>query len=158
MQSITLKRSETELETEIQAVRRRRYRQLVSRSNGRRVEARDEVTLTSRHNAQDEKHAKRDVEYDDDHRHWSASSQPYAPADILFRYLRDGWFLGDKAIVQAVRCFSHRCVEVYYFRLTFGREYVMMPVIANPAVLRLVRERELVTIRLYADREISDLL
>lgn len=156
MQSITVKRSETELLTEAQAARWQLYPRSVSRVNGKRIETSD-YPLTSRCAPEDEKHANRDVEYDDDHRHWSPTSQSYAPADILFQYLRDGWLLEDKVLVQVIQCFSRRCVEVYYFRLTHDGEPVLMPIIANPVILRFIMERGLVTIRVSTDHEISDL-
>ena len=112
MQSITVKRSETELGTEAQAAGRAAIWQPVSRVNSQRIETSDD-RVTPRCAPEDAKHANRDVEVDDDHRHWSPNSQPYAPADILFQYLRDGWLLGDKVMVQVVQCFSRRCVEVY---------------------------------------------
>lgn len=157
MQSITVKRSDTELLTEAQAARWQLYPQPVSRVNSQRIETSDDP-LTSRCAPEDAKHANRDVEYDDDHRHWSPNSQPYAPADILFQYLRDGWLLGDRIIIQVAQCFSRRCVEVYYFRLTSGSERILMPIIANPVILRLVMERGLAAIRVYPNCEISDLL
>ena len=157
MQSITVTRSETELGTEEQAARWQLHQQPVSRVNSQRLEASD-YPVTSRCAPEDAKHANRDVEYDDDHRHWSPTSQPYAPADILFQYLRDGWLLGDKVLVQVVQCFSQRCVEVYYFRLTHDGEPVLMPIIANPVILRLVVERGLAAIRVHPDGEIADLL
>ncbi len=156
MQSITVKRSEIELRTAELTSRWQRYRQPVSRDNSLQIEDGDDP-VPSWCAPQDEKQANRGVEYEDDHRHWSPHSQPYASADMVIQYLRDGWLLGDKVMVQAVRCFSRRSVELYYFRLTSGREQILMPVIANPVVLRLIMERKLVTIRLYTDCETSDL-
>ena len=157
MQTITVKRSETELGTETEAAIWQLYQQPVPRVNGRQVEASD-YPVTPRRAPEDEKHANRDVEYDEDHRHWSPHSQSYAPADILFQHLRDGWLLGDKVLVQVIQCFSRRCIEVYYFRLTSGSEPLWMPIIANPVILRLVKERGLAAIRVYPDCEISGLL
>ena len=157
MQSIMVKRSETELRTEAQVARWHLYQQPVSRVNGRRVEASD-YSVTSRSAPEDEKQPKSEVEHDEDHRHWSPNSQSYAPADILFQYLRDGWLLGDKVLVQVFQCFSWRCVEVYYFRLTHDSAPVLMPIIANPVILRFVMERGLTVVRVIPDCEISDLL
>lgn len=147
--------SKAELTTEAQTARWRSHQQSVARVNSRPVEVGDYLVPSLP--PADARRTQIDVEYDEDNRHWSAGSQAYAPADVLFQYLRDGWLLGDKVMVQVVRCFSRRCVEVYYFRLRSGHERVLMPVLANPVVLRLVMERKLVTIRLYTDREISDL-
>ncbi len=151
MQSLTVTRSETELATEAQAARRQLHEQSVARVNGRQVEVDD--SLVPSLPLTDAKRTQIDVEYDDDNRHWSATSQAYAPADVLFQYLRDGWLLGDQVMVQVVRCFSRRCVEVYYFRLTSSRERVLMPVIANPVTSRLIMERGLRAIRVFTDCE-----
>jgi len=157
MQSTIVKRAETELRTAVQATGWQLFQQPVSRVNSQRIETSD-YPATSRCAPEDEKHVNRDVECDDDHRHWSPTSQSYAPADILFQHLRAGWLLGDKALVQVGQCFSRRCVEVYYFRLTSGSERIVMPIIANPVILRLTLERELAVIRVYPDYEFSDLL
>lgn len=153
MQSLMVTRSETELATDAQAARWQLHQQSVARVNGRRTEVGNYlVPSVPPTNA---KRTQIDVEYDDDNRHWSATSEPYAPADVLLQYLRDGWLLGDKVMVRVVRCFSLRCVEVYYFRLTSDNEYVLMPVIANPVISRLVIERGLRAIRIDTDHEIE---
>ena len=89
-----------------------------------------------------------EVDADDDDRHWAPTSETYAPAHILFQYIRDGWVLQDNVYVQMSRCFSGRCVEIYSFRLTHGHKSVLMPIIANPAIRRLVIERELTVVRM----------
>lgn len=156
MQNIMVKRSETELGTEAQTARRQLYQQPVSRANGRRVEVSD-CPLASWSAPLDKNRAKSEVECDNDHRHWSPNSQSYAPADVLFQYLRDGWLLGDRVLIQVFTCFSRRRVEVYSFKLILDSEPVLMPIIANPVILRFVMERGLTVIRVIPDREISDL-
>lgn len=157
MQSIMGKRSQTELRAEAQAARRHLYQQPVSRVDVRRVEVSD-YPVTSWSAPEDEKHAKSEVEHDEDHHHWSPNSQSYAPPDLLFQYLRDGWLLGDRVLVQVFQCFSWRCIEVYSFKLTLDGEPVLMPIIANPVILRFVMERGLTVVRVIPDCEISDLL
>jgi hypothetical protein len=154
MQSITVKGPETQLLTQAQAARSQFYQPSVPRASSQRIEASDYPAM-SQCAPEAEKHANREVELDNDHRHWSSTSQPYAPADILLQYLRDGWLLGDKVLVQVVQCFSWRCVEVYHFRLMSGREHILMPIIANPVILRFVMERGLAAIRIYTDYEVA---
>lgn len=77
-------------------------------------------------------------------RHWSSGSQRYAPADILLQYLRGGWMVDDAVPVETFYCGGARYVKVYYFRLVYEDEDLWMPVIENPVVLRLIRERNLI--------------
>ncbi len=83
------------------------------------------------------------------YRHWSPTSQTYASADILLQYLSVGWALDNCVVVEAFGCSGARSVKVYSFRLMHEEKDLWMPVIENPVVLRLIREREL-TLRLAA--------
>ncbi len=80
---------------------------------------------------------------DDDYRHWSPASQPYATADVLLQYLRREWECANEVTVKTSRCVSSRCVEVYIFTISKGHERLCVPVISNPVILHLVRERGL---------------
>lgn len=96
------------------------------------------------------------VEYigdESDYRHWSRESQTYAPADVLMRYLRSGWELDKLAAVESFWHAGVRRVEVYYFTLLNGEERVEMPVLANPAVFRLIEESQLTVIRVNSTQE-----
>ncbi len=87
------------------------------------------------------------IESDDDYRHWSAKSQPFAPADVLLQYLQDGWKINNRVVVEVFPCLSRQCVELYCFMLLRDKEYVTIPVVANPVILRLTREFSLTLIR-----------
>ena len=95
-----------------------------------------------------EPNASREVDADYDDRHWALTSETYAPAHILLQYIRDGWVLQDNVYVQLSHCFSGRCVEIFSFRLDHGCESILMPIIANPAVLRTIIERGLIVVRM----------
>lgn len=82
----------------------------------------------------------------EDYRHWSPRSQLYASTDALLQYLRNGWELKDRVLVEMCRCESWRYVELYYFVLSLNDERITMPVIANPVVVRLVQERGLAVV------------
>ena len=85
----------------------------------------------------------RELEIDNDDRHWSPASQPYATADVLLQYLRCEWECANEVTVKTSRCVSSRCVEVYIFTISRGHERLCVPVVSNPVILRLVRERGL---------------
>ncbi len=85
-----------------------------------------------------------------DYRHWSPTSQPYAPAHVLIQYLRYGWKADSTVFIKSFRCLGSRSVAVYYFLLTRDAEQVWMPVLANPAVRRLMQESGLILVRLSA--------
>ncbi|MEZ4666521.1 MAG: hypothetical protein R3E39_01155 [Anaerolineae bacterium] len=95
------------------------------------------------------------IESDDSYRHWSPQSQRFAPADILLQYLQDGWNINNRIVAEVFHCPSRQCAELYYFMLLHNSEYITIPVIANPLVLRLVREFGLTVIRVYDDCEDS---
>lgn len=90
-----------------------------------------------------------DPDHDEDYRHWSPLSQPYAPADVLLQYLRGGWQIQGRVLVEVSRCTSRRCTELYYFILTRDDERLTMPVLANPVVLRLAQELGLILVRVH---------
>ena len=86
-----------------------------------------------------------------DYRHWSPTSQPYAPAHVLLQYLRYGWKADNTVFIKSFCCLGSRSVAVYYFLLTWDAEQVWMPVLANPVVRRLIQESGLTLVRLSAD-------
>jgi len=85
-------------------------------------------------------------------RHWSPDSQTYAPADVLMRYLTDGWELQSLAAVESFYYAGYRRVDIFYFTLKNGSEVIEMPVLANPVTHRLVEERKLTVLRVNALR------
>ncbi len=86
------------------------------------------------------------------HRHWSPTSQTYAPADVLMSHLQTGWRLDGLAGVESFWHAGVRRVDVYYFTLVRGDERLEMPVLANPTVFRLIEENQLNVIRVNASR------
>ncbi len=81
-------------------------------------------------------------------RHWSPESELYAPADVLFQYLRLGWKLNQLVAVEVVYYGGYRRSVIYYFTLENGDKGIEMPVIATPPAMRLIEEQGLIT--LYA--------
>ena len=77
-----------------------------------------------------------------EHRHWSPDSQVYAPGDVLMHLIRDGWQVYGKVFVQTYCCVSRRHTQVYHFVLIHNDEHLDLHVVANPAVRRLVQERQ----------------
>lgn len=77
-----------------------------------------------------------------EHRHWSPESQVYAPGDALAHLISDGWQVYGKVIVQTYACLSRSCTQVYHFVLVRNDEHLDLRVVANPAVRRLVQERQ----------------
>ena len=131
----------------VPCARRQPYRPSALKSTKQLFQTRDSAP-DGRSFSTEGPNASGEVDADEDDRHWAPASETYAPAHILFQYIRNGWVLEYYVHVQVSRCFSSRCVEVYSFRLTQGRESVLMPIIANPAILRLVIERELTVVRM----------
>lgn len=88
-----------------------------------------------------------DIHLDDDYRHWSPESEPYAPADVLLQYLRNGWVLEDAVEVKSHECRSCRYVDIYCFTLHRAQHKpLQIPVLANPIVRKLVQQYKLKTI------------
>jgi hypothetical protein len=85
--------------------------------------------------------------------YWSPKSQSYAPADILLRYLDYGWELDHLAAVESYWHHGVRRTDIYYFTLNFGDSRIEMPVLANPTVLKLIRDRHLTVIRVNGGLE-----
>jgi len=84
---------------------------------------------------------------DDDARHWSPTSQWYAPADILLQYLRNGWWLDKEVEICIHRCGSCRHVEMYHFTLHHAEKQTLrVPVLANPVVRKMVHQYRLTTL------------
>ena len=82
-------------------------------------------------------------ENDEFYQHWSPVSQSYAPVEILLRHLSLGWTLDGTVAFDKFYYGSGRRTRIYYFRLLFLEESVWIPVLENPVVLRLIRERGL---------------
>ena len=89
---------------------------------------------------------------EDRHRHWSSESQAYAPVDVLLYYLRDGWSLDNLAGVETFYYAGYRRVDVYYLTLRRHTESLEMPVLANPALTRLIEANKINVMRVNSVR------
>lgn len=79
----------------------------------------------------------------DTRRHWSPTSQEYAPADVLIRFLTTGWKISPVVGLEQHRHAGVRKVDVYHFELTKDDKQQILPVQSNPVVRRLLHERGL---------------
>ena len=79
-------------------------------------------------------------------RHWSPESELYAPADVLFQYLWQGWRLKNLVAVEVVYYGGYRRSVIHYFTIEKGNRFIEIPIVATPPVLRLVEELELTTV------------
>lgn len=79
----------------------------------------------------------------DTRRHWSPTSQEYAPADVLLRFLTSGWKISPVVGLEQHRHAGVRKVDVYHFELTKDDKQQILPVQSNPVVRRLLHERDL---------------
>jgi len=75
-------------------------------------------------------------------RHWSASCQTYASADVLVEHLADGWDIRSVIVQEVSWRGGGRHITVYHFELTSGNQKLAMPVLDNPIVRRLVGQRQ----------------
>jgi hypothetical protein len=87
----------------------------------------------------------------DNRRHWSPSSQAYAPADVLMAYLADGWSLSPVVGLEEHWHAGVRRVDVYHFELHKEGQSQVLPVQSNPVVRRLMRLRQLRVVLLKSD-------
>jgi hypothetical protein len=79
----------------------------------------------------------------DTRRHWSPSSQTYAPADVLLHYLADGWIISPIVGLEEHWHAGVRRVDVYHFELVKDDQTQILPVQSNPVVRRLMHDRQL---------------
>ncbi len=86
-------------------------------------------------------------------RHWSPTSQAYAPADVLLDRLNSGWMLDTEATVETFYYAGYRRVDVFCFTLRRGTESIEMPVLSNPAVDRLLAENDLTVIEIKSSAQ-----
>lgn len=88
----------------------------------------------------------------DTRRHWSPSSQEYAPADVLVRFLSTGWKVSPVVGLEEHYHAGVRRVDVYHFELVKGDKQQILPVQSNPVVRRLIAERGLRVVLLKQDK------
>jgi hypothetical protein len=93
----------------------------------------------------------------DTRRHWSSTSQPYAPADVLLRYLAEGWEISPIVGLEEHWHAGVRRVDVYHFELTKDGQEQILPVQSNPIVRRLLNQYQLKVVLLKRDDvQVSD--
>ena len=87
----------------------------------------------------------------DTRRHWSPTSQQYAPVDVLMRYLTEGWVISPVVGLEEHWHAGVRRVEVYHFELTKDDKVQVLPVTSNPVVRRLIQQHQLKIVLLKRD-------
>jgi hypothetical protein len=87
----------------------------------------------------------------DTRRHWSPSSQQYAPADVLMQYLAEGWQISPVVGLEEHWHAGVRRVDVYNFELTKDDQVQVLPVQSNPIIRRLIQRRQLKIVLLKRD-------
>ena len=87
----------------------------------------------------------------DTRRHWSPSSQAYAPADVLLQYLIDDWTISPVVGLEEHYHAGVRRVDVYHFELMKDDQAQVLPVQSNPVVRRLIHQHELKIVLLKRD-------
>ena len=92
---------------------------------------------------------------DDIHRHWSPDSETFAPADVLLQYLKRGWNLEKLVAVETVYYAGYRRSDIYYFTLERDGRSVEMPILATPAVFKVIEQNRLTTLRINVDRDVQ---
>jgi hypothetical protein len=87
----------------------------------------------------------------DTRRHWSPSSQTYAPADVLMQYIADGWTLSPVVGLEQHLHAGVRRVDVYHIELVRDDQELVLPVQSNPVVRRLISQQGLKIVVLKRD-------
>jgi hypothetical protein len=87
----------------------------------------------------------------DTRRHWSPTSQKYAPVDVLIQYLSAGWSISPVVGLEEHWHAGVRRVDVYHFELVKNDEVQVLPVQSNPIVRRLLQQRSLKIVLLKRD-------
>lgn len=90
------------------------------------------------------------------HRHWSRSTQEFAPADVLLTHIRNGWQFDNTAPVETFYSGSLRRADIYYFTLRRGDDMIEMPVLANPKIRQLIEEHRLTVLQVNESHQKDD--
>jgi hypothetical protein len=91
-------------------------------------------------------------------RHWSAESERYAPVDVLLAYLQNGWCPDKAVFVEAIHR-AHACRgQVFHFTLRQDSQMLCMPVLATPAVFRVIAVYKLIVQPIESQGERSDVV
>ncbi len=79
----------------------------------------------------------------DTRRHWSPTSQAYAPADVLVQYITEEWQVSPVVGLEEHWHAGIRRVDVYHFELNKEGQTLVVPVQSNPVIRRLIAQRGL---------------
>lgn len=91
----------------------------------------------------------------DTRRHWSPTSQAYAPADVLLQYLTEDWQISPVVGLEEHWHAGIRRVDVYHFELTKEGQALIIPVQSNPVVRRLIAHQGLKVVMLKRDTNVE---
>ena len=72
-------------------------------------------------------------------RHWCPVSEPYTTVEVLLGNLGQGWTLDEMVVTETHFFDSHQRTAIYFFILWSDDAHLCIPVVANPAVLRVVK-------------------
>ncbi len=97
--------------------------------------------------------APKSLRVDNAFRHWSPESESYPPAEVLLQFIRLGWMLDELVAVETFYYAGYRRSDIYHFTLSRGDETIEIPVLANPAVFRVVNSCNLTVVKLNVARE-----
>ncbi|MEO1664795.1 MAG: hypothetical protein AAFU54_09165 [Chloroflexota bacterium] len=70
--------------------------------------------------------------------YWSPKSEAFASASHLYSAILRGWQTSSHVIQRTYTFGGGRHTHVYYIELRRDRQYMTMPVIENPALIRLL--------------------
>ena len=70
--------------------------------------------------------------------HWCPQSQDFASTSHLLSAVLRGWQVNSHIIQRTFALRGGRRTHVYYIELRRNRAYMTMPVIENPALIRLI--------------------
>jgi hypothetical protein len=82
--------------------------------------------------------------------HWCPYSEAYATVSQLLSAVNTGWQLHRTVTWQTIHFSSSRQSRVYAFKLRRNGQHMTMPVLENPALLRLLVVEAFATVE-YAD-------
>jgi hypothetical protein len=77
--------------------------------------------------------------------HWDPRSEQYATTGHLYSAIRRGWEVYQYVVIRTHYFSGGRKTQIYYFDLRNGDHKVTMPVIENPALVRLVYSEQFIT-------------
>lgn len=80
----------------------------------------------------------RSLQPDKDFHHWDPTSEVFASTSHLLSAILRGWVVNTAVIRRAYHFGGGRHTYLYYFELKRRGEYMTMPVVDNPSVMRLI--------------------